>query len=155
MNHPKGELELINLACRWPNGSMKNADGCTRKIAFCPDCQFEYRGEGCIFTPTRSNGQAFGRNASAKARRDYAPRRRQEPVSNLTGGKWAPGDILEVIIEHYERSGEWPITTTAFRDNQRLPHSMTVKRHFPGGIAEAVAEAKILREREKEIAERD
>ena len=146
MNHPKGKL--ITFACRYPNGSMKYANGRTQQIAFCPNCQFDYRSEGCIFTPTRSGGQAFGRNASAKAPA-------KAPGNNLTGGKWKPQDILEVIVEHYERSGEWPTTTTAFRDNQRLPHSVTVKRHFPGGIAEAVAEAKILREREKEIAERD
>jgi len=132
MNHLKGKL--IDRACRWPNGSMKNANGRTRKIAFCPDCQFEYRGPGCIFTPTK-------------------PRRPRHKTHNPTSGKWQPGDILERIIEHYEQHTEWPLTTTTYRNSQALPHSSTVKRHFPGGIAEAVAKAMILRE--KEIAERD
>ena len=148
MNHLKGEL--ITFACRHPDGSMKNPNGRTRQIAFCPDCQFDYKGPGCIFTPTHSGGQAFGKNASAKTRRDYAPRRK---TNNTTGGKWKPQDILEVIVEYYERRGEWPITTTAFRDSSRLPHSQTVKHHFPGGIEEAVKQAKDLLE--KEIAERD
>ena len=151
MNHPKGELELIDFACRHPNGSMKHANGSTRQVAFCPNCQFDYRSEGCIFTPTRSGGQAFGRNASAKPRREYAPRRKK--INNPTGGKWEPKAILERIVEHYEKHGEWPLSTTAYRDSQALPHSSTVRRHFPGGIAEAVAEAKILLEKEREERE--
>ena len=148
MNLRQGD-KLIDFACRHPDGSMKHANGRTRQIAFCPDCQFEYKGPGCIFTPTCSNGQAFGKNASAKPRREYAPRK----VSNYTGGRWTPEAILEVIVEYYERRGKWPLTTTAYRDSSRLPHSQTVKHHFPGGIEEAVKQAKDLLE--KEIAERD
>ena len=148
MNHPGGKL--IDFACRKPNGSLENPYPHSRQARFCPDCQFGYKETGCIFTPTRSNSQAFGRNASAKPRREYAPRRKK--INNPTGGKWEPKAILERIVEHYEKHGEWPLSTTAYRDNQSLPHSSTVKRHF-GGIAQAVAEAKILRE--KEIAERD
>ena len=141
---------MIDFACRWPNGSMKHTNGRTRQIAFCPSCQFQHKEPGCIFVPTHK-AQAFGRNASAKPTSRAGTGAGK--TNNLTGGRWKPEDILERIVEYYERSGDWPANTTAFRDSQSLPHSSTVKRHFPGGIAEAVAEAKELRE--KEIAERD
>ena len=139
--------ELITFACRWPNGSMKHTNGRTRQIAFCPNCQFEHRGPGCIFTPMHE-AVALGKNANTKTRREYAPRRKHK-TNNPTGGKWRPVDILERIVEYYERHGEWPLNTTAFRDSQSLPHSSTVKRHFPGGIEEAVRQAQELMEKEK------
>ena len=139
--------QLITFACRYPNGSLIPLDGSTRQIAFCPNCQFEYKRHGCIFTPTHKV-LSFGKNASTRTRREYAPRRKK--TNNTTGGKWKPKDILERIVEHYERHSEWPLTTTAYRDSQALPHSSTVKRHFPGGIAEAVRQAQELLEEEKD-----
>ena len=140
--------QLTAYACRHPDGSMKNPDGRTRKAAFCPDCQFKYREKGCIFTPTSSGGQAFGRNDSAKPQPQHTGPR---PTNNSTGGRWNKEDILEVIVEYYERHGEWPENTTAFRDSKRLPHSQTVERYF-GSIEEAVKQAKaLLLEQGKEI----
>lgn len=140
--------QLIVFACRCPSGSMKHTNGRTREEAFCPGCQFTYRGPGCIFTPRDSSGQRFGKNASAKPpRRDYAPRR---VINNPTGGRWIPQDILEVIIEYHERTGKWPKNTTTFRDCKRLPHNQTVSRYF-GSVAEAVKQAQELMEKENSI----
>ena len=147
MNHPRGESHtLIDFACRKPCGSMRPTNGSTRQAVFCPSCQFSYRADGCLFTPTRSNGQAFGKNASGKALRDGAPRR--EPGNNLTGGTWTQEAILDVIVEYYERHADWPLNTTTYRDDQRLPHSATVKRHL-GSVKEAVRLAKELMEKER------
>lgn len=141
--------KLINFNCRRPDGSMKHADGKTRQVAFCPNCQFEYRGPGCLFTSTASDGQTWGRKIpTTKLRREYAPRR---VTNSSTGGRWKPEHILEVIVEYYERNGEWPVSTTAFRNSPRLPHSATVKRYFPGGVTEAVEKAKELMEKERII----
>jgi len=65
----------------------------------------------------------------------------------LTGGTWKPEDILERIVEFFERTGAWPANTTAFRDSPALPHSQTVTRHL-GSIEEAVRQAQELKERE-------
>ena len=97
--------------------------------------------KGCIFTPTHVPA-AFGKPMPAQ----------KQGARNLTGGtggKWKPADILERIGEYHARHGEWPDNTTAFRDSPHLPHSGTVKRHFPGGIEEAVKLAKELYEKEE------
>ena len=142
MNH---QGKLIDFACRKPCGSMRTTNGRTRQIAFCPSCQFRHKEAGCIFTPTHK-AMSFGKNASTKTRREYAPRRK---TNNPTGGTWEPEAILERIVEHYERHSEWPLNTTAFRDSQSLPHFSTVRRHFDS-IEEAVRQAQELREKEKE-----
>ena len=135
---------LINFACRHPDGSMKPTPASTRRAAFCPNCQFTYRGPGCILTPTTTAAQASGKKNSAKPlRREYAPRRQ---TNNSTGGRWNKGDIVEVIAEYHERNGIWPVSTTAFRDSARLPHSSTVVRHL-GSIEEAVRQAQVLLEK--------
>ena len=135
---------MIDFACRKPDGSIRHTNGRTRQAAFCPSCQFGYKEEGCLFTPTTNTGQAFGKKDSAKPlRREYAPRRQ---ANNSTGGRWTAEDIVEVIAEYHERNGIWPVSTTAFRDSARLPHSSTVVRHL-GSIEEAVRQAQVLLEK--------
>ncbi len=142
--------KLITFACRDTlSGDMKRPTA-TRQENFCPDCQFSYYGEDCIFTPATHSQQRFGQNASAKPfRREHAPRRKTTVAA--TGGRWKPARILEVIVEHFKKHTEWPLTTTAFRDSPRLPHSRTVKRHF-GGIGQAVSQAQELMEKDDEGA---
>ena len=125
----------FDYACRWPNGSMKNINGASRKVLYCPSCQFAYKEAGCIFTQVHRGG-AFGRNAST------APEQLQVAGGAIraTGGRWSQAAILESIVDYHEKNGVWPKNTTVFRGSSRLPHSVTVKRQF-GSIGCAVGRA--------------
>ncbi len=140
----------IDFNCRHPGGKLKHPHGKSRKEAFCPGCQFEYYGPGCLFTPSDSGGTAFGRNSTAKPFRREHAKRGPKPVASTTGGRWKPEHILEVIIEHFKNHHEWPTTTTAFRRSPRLPHSSTVRRHLVS-IENAVRLAQEKMERDTEV----
>ncbi len=139
MNHLRGD---IDFNCRWPNGSLKPTHTGPRSELYCPSCQFERRSPNCLFTPTHKS-VASGRNEATKTPRGAYSRRRSN-TDRRTGGKWRTEDILERIIEYHQRHRAWPLNTTAFRASQSLPHSSTIDRHFPGGIAQAVAQAQAL-----------
>jgi len=127
---------MIDYACRLPSGAMK-LNHSSRQVLYCPDCQFEYQRRGCIFAPTQmAISTPPGQPQGARA------------TNNLTGGTWKPEDILERIVEFFERTGAWPTNTTTFRDSPALPHSQTVTRHL-GSIEEAVRQAQELKEREE------
>lgn len=123
---------MINYACRRSDGSLRPTSNGGCKMLYCPRCQFEYKKEGCLFTPNHM--ATFGEQVRQSKPRGAAS------TNNLTGGRWTLEGILEVIVEYYQKRGEWPCSTMAFRDSERLPHSSTVVRHF-GSIEQAVEQA--------------
>ena len=130
---------MIDYACRQTNGKIKPTHYGSREQLYCKSCQFGYKERGCLFAPTYVPA-AFGKSVPAKV---HGGRK----VNSSTGGQWQTADILDRIIEHFLRSGEWPDNSTPYRVSQALPHSTTVVNHF-GSIAEAVRQAQALYEKE-------
>jgi len=136
----------MNYACRSSDGSMKPTYHGSRQQLYCPNCQFKYKENGCLFALNHAP-VAFGATSRGK--------RGAHRTSNLTGGRWTAENILDRIVEYYERTGVWPTNTVAYRDSSSLPHSSTVVRHF-GSIDEAIRQATVkqakgLHEEEEEI----